>query len=160
PSFQAGVSDKGAGVHAPFTLDETRPDGDQTFKGLTVTTPPGFSATLKGVPYCPESAIAALQAPGDSGRSEQASSACPAASQVGTAWAGAGAGPHPVYVGGKVYLAGPYKGSPLSLETVIPAVSGPYDLGVVAVCTAIDVNPTTAQVTATSDPLPQILEGV
>ena len=159
PSFQAGVSDKGAGVHAPFTIDETRPDGDQNLTRLTVTTPPGFSATLKGVPYCPEFAIAELQAPGYSGRSEQASSACPAASQIGTAWAGAGAAP--ILLRQRQGLSrGPLQGSPLSLETVIPALSGPYDLGVVAVRTAINVNPVTAQVTAISDPLPQILEGV
>jgi hypothetical protein len=43
---------------------------------------------------------------------------------------------------------------------VIPALSGPYDLGVVAVRAAIEVDPTTAQVTTVSDPLPRILEGV
>ena len=42
----------------------------------------------------------------------------------------------------------------------IPAVSGPYDLGNVAVRAALNVDPVTAQVTAVSDPLPQILEGV
>jgi hypothetical protein len=160
PSFAAGVSNKGAGVHAPFTLDVSRPDGDQNLSGLSVTTPPGFAATLKGIPYCPESAISQLQNSTYSGTAEQAAPTCPSTSQVGTATAGAGAGTHPVYVGGKVYLAGPYKGAPLSLETVIPAVSGPYDLGVVAVRTAIDVNPLTAQVSAVSDPLPRILEGV
>ena len=101
-----------------------------------------------------------LGAPGYTGAAEQASPACPAASQVGTAIAGAGAGTHPVYVSGKVYLAGPYKGAPVSLVVAIPALSGPYDLGVVSVRVAIYVDPETAQVTAVSDPLPQIQEGV
>ncbi len=61
---------------------------------------------------------------------------------------------------GKVYLAGPYKGAPLSLLVVIPAVSGPYDLGNVVVRAAINVDQTTAQVTTVSDPLPQIIEGI
>ena len=61
---------------------------------------------------------------------------------------------------GKAYLAGPYKGAPLSLVVVVPAVSGPYDLGNVAVRAAIYVNPVTAQVTTISDPLPQILDGI
>ena len=74
--------------------------------------------------------------------------------------ASAGSGSRPVYVGGKVYLAGPYKGAPLSLVVVVPAVSGPYDLGNVAVRVALRVDPLTAQVTAISDSLPQILEGV
>ncbi len=94
------------------------------------------------------------------GLSELASSACPAESQIGTATAGVGAGSHLAYVNGKVFLAGPYKGAPLSLVVTIPAVSGPYDLGNVAVRPAITVNPVTAQVSAASDPLPQIFGGV
>ena len=61
---------------------------------------------------------------------------------------------------GRVYLAGPYKGAPLSLVVVVPAVAGPYDLGNVAVRAAVHVDPVTAQVTAKSDPLPQIVEGI
>jgi hypothetical protein len=82
------------------------------------------------------------------------------ASEVGTATAGAGSGTHPVYVNGRVFLAGPYKGAPLSFEIVLAAVSGPYDLGAIAVRAAIAVDPVTAQVRVVSDPLPQILEGV
>lgn len=160
PSFEAGVTDKTAGKHAPFVLKLTRPDGDQNLTALNVTTPPGFSADLSGIPYCPESAIAHLEDSSYSGLAEQASSACPAASQVGTVIASAGAGTHPVNVTGRAYLAGPYKGAPLSFEVVIPAVSGPYDLGNIAVRSAVHVNPATAQVTAVSDPFPQIIGGI
>ena len=66
--------------------------------------------------------------------------------------------PTPSTFRGKVYLAGPYKGAPLSLAVITPAVSGPYDLGNVVVRAALHVDPTTAQITAVSDPLPQILE--
>ena len=79
---------------------------------------------------------------------------------MGTATVGAGSGSRPLYTSGKVYLAGPYKGAPLSLVVVVPAVSGRTDLGNVAVRVAVKVDPITAQVTAVSDPLPQILEGV
>ena len=160
PSFEAGSANHTAGAHAAFAVEVRRPNGDQNLSGLTVSTPPGFTATLRGVPYCPQSAIDRLSDPLYSGLAELASSACPPASQVGTATAGAGAGSHPVYVSGKVYLAGPYQGAPLSLLAVIPAVSGPYDLGSVAVRAAIEVDPVTAQVTAVSDPLPQIIEGI
>ncbi|HEY5053060.1 MAG TPA: hypothetical protein VII45_06585 [Solirubrobacterales bacterium] len=160
PAFSAGVADSTAGAHSPFSLELTRDDGDQSLTGLSVTTPPGWTATLKGIPYCPESAIGQLANSSYSGLAEQASPSCPAASQIGTATAGAGAGTHPLYVPGKVYLAGPYKGAPLSLVAVIPAVSGPYDLGDVAVRAAIEVDPTTAQVTTVSDPLPRIVEGI
>jgi hypothetical protein len=160
PRFVAASSGNTAGAHSQFAVDLTRSDGDQNISGLEVKTPPGFSATLKGIPYCPEAAIAQLAASGYTGLSEQLSPACPAASQVGTAVAGAGAGTHPLYTPGKVYLAGPYKGAPLSLEVVVPAISGPYDLGTIAVRAALRVDPVTAQVTAVSDRLPQILEGI
>ena len=113
PAFQASSVNSAPGAHTPFFIELTRPDGDQDLSGLTVTTPPGLSATLAGVPYCPEADISAATQPGYSGLQEEAHPSCPAASQVGTATVGAGAGSHPVYVGGKVYLAGPYKGAPL-----------------------------------------------
>jgi hypothetical protein len=160
PAIESGVEDNTAGKHSPLLLQIRRADGEETLAGATVQAPPGLSARLKGVPYCPQSAIAALQSGAVRGVAEQAAPACPAASQIGTAVAGAGAGTHQVYVRGGVYLAGPYKGAPLSLVASIPAVSGPYDLGVVAVRVALFVDPVTAEVTAVSDPLPQIQEGV
>jgi hypothetical protein len=160
PDLEAGVADPTAGVHSPFTLILKRRDGEQDLTGVSVTTPRGFAATLAGIPYCPESAISTVEAAGYPGLTERSTPACPAASQIGTAVAGAGAGTHPLYTPGRVYLAGPYKGAPLSLLVVVPAVSGPYDLGNVAVRVAVSVNPVTAQVTAVSDPLPQILEGI
>ncbi len=160
PTLETGVADPTAGVHSPFTLILNRRDGEQDLTGISAKLPPGFAATLAGIPYCPESAIVKTQSPGYLGRTEQAAPACPAASQVGTAVAGAGAGTHPLYTSGKVYLAGPYKGAPLSLLVVLPAVSGPYDLGTVAVRVAVSVDPVTAQVSAISDPLPQILGGI
>jgi hypothetical protein len=160
PGFSALSAGNTAGSRTPFSVDLSRDDGEQNVAGLTVKTPPGFSASLQGIPYCPEAAIAQLHSIVYSGIAELANSVCPAASQIGTAMAAAGAGTHPVYVPGKVYLAGPYKGAPLSLLVVVPAVSGPYDLGNVAIRAAIRVDPLTAQVTTTSDPIPQILEGI
>ncbi len=59
-----------------------------------------------------------------------------------------------------MYLAGPYKGAPLSLAVITPAVSGPFDLGVVVVRVALKVNPETAQITAVSDVIPDVFDGV
>ena len=122
---------------------------------------PGFSATLKGVPYCPEAAIAAARQPGLHGRRRAALARLPGREPGRHRRRPA---PAPARTRstspGKVYLAGPYKGAPLSLVVVVPAVSGPYDLGNVVVRAALDVDPVTAQVTTVSDPLPQILEGI
>ncbi len=160
PTLEAGVEDATAGLHSPFDFHLSRQDGDQFLTGLSLTTPPGFSATLRGIPYCSEAEIARLTVSTHSGLAEQAAPSCPAVSQIGTAIAGVGAGTRPLYVPGKIYLAGPYKGAPLSLEVVIPAVSGPYDLGNIALRAALHVDPLTAQVTAVSDPLPQIVAGI
>ncbi len=160
PQFEAGVANATAGAHSPFTLNLARNDGDQNLSALTVTTPPGFAATLAGVPYCSEAEIAASAQPSYSGTEQEASPSCPAASQIGTSDTGTGAGTHPVYFPGKVYLAGPYKGAPLSLVVISPALSGPYDFGSVVVRAALHVNPETAQVTTVSDPLPPIIAGI
>jgi hypothetical protein len=160
PRFAAASAGNTAGAHVPFSVDVARDDGDQNLQGLAVKTPPGFAASLKGIPYCPDSALAQLGNPLYPGASEIFGSACPPASQIGTVTAGAGAGARPLHVSGRVYLAGPYRGAPLSLMTVIPAVSGPYDLGNVAVRAAVRVDPVTGEVTTESDPLPQIIEGI
>jgi hypothetical protein len=160
PEVKAGVVDNTAGAHTSFGLKLGRVDGDQNLLSTTVNTPPGFLATLKGIPYCPEAELTKLGGTDYSGRAELAAPACPAASRVGSVTVGSGAGSRPVYTPGQVYLAGPYKGAPLSFAFVVPAVSGPYDLGNVTVRIALYVNPVDATVTAVSDPLPQILKGI
>lgn len=160
PSPEAGGEDNTAGTHSSFTFRMTRIDGDQNLAAIDVTPPPGLLATLKGVPYCADASLATIGAASHSGAAEAAAPSCPAASQIGTAVTAAGAGSKPLYTGGRVYLAGPYRGAPLSLVVVVPAVSGPYDLGNVTVRAAIHVDPTNAQVSVLSDPLPQVLEGI
>jgi hypothetical protein len=58
------------------------------------------------------------------------------------------------------YLAGPYKGAPYSVVSVVPAQAGPFDLGLVVNRAGIFVDPETALATIRTDPLPQMLEGV
>ncbi len=120
--------------------------------------PPGFTARLAGIPYCPEPAIAAAST--KTGAQEQSSPSCPLASQVGTITTGAGPGSNPYYVNGTAYLAGPYKGAPLSLVFITPAVAGPFDLGSVVVRAAVFLDKSTAQVSVKTDPLPQVVDGV
>jgi hypothetical protein len=158
PTFEAAAVGNTAGAHSPFAVQFNRADGDQFAKAVTISTPPGFSATIAGIPYCSDAALASAEKA--SGATEEASPSCPAASRIGSSIAGVGAGNHPLYVSGKVYLAGPYKGAPLSLAVITPALSGPYDLGDVVLRVALSINPVTAQISAISDPLPHILEGI
>jgi len=161
PGFEAGTTAPLAGAYSPFVLKVTRANGSQRISALNVTLPPGLAAKLAGVSECSEAQIAAAGArsnPGE-GAAELASPSCPASSEVGTVNVGAGSGT-PLYVQGHAYLAGPYKGAPLSMVIITPAVAGPFDLGVVVVRAALYVDETTAQVTVKSDPIPQILQGI
>jgi hypothetical protein len=160
PGFRSVGGSNGAGAHSPISVRITRKDGDQTLSTIEVNTPPGFTATLKGVGRCSEQTLRQLESPTWTGKEELANPKCPSGSRIGESWAGAGAGSKPYYVPGGVYLTGPYKGAPLSFTVVTPVVGGPYDLGNVVNRIAVDVDPLTAAVTAESDPLPQIVDGI
>ncbi len=160
PKLKAGVKDNQAGSKSPFVFTLSREDGTQRFNKIEVTTPKGLTAYLKGVPYCSDNALAAISGDEGAGATERANPSCPAASQVGTSQAGAGSGPYAFYAPGKVYLAGPYKGAPLSLAVITPAIAGPFDLGNVIVRNPLYVDPVTAQVRAESDPIPTSLHGI
>jgi hypothetical protein len=161
PKLSAATKSPLAGAFSPFALRLHREDGTQRLAGVQLTLPPGLTGRLAGIPYCSDAALGSIPTGEGTGAAQLASPACPAASQVGTVTAGAGAGPNPFYVQtGKAYLAAPYKGAPLSLAILTPALAGPFDLGNVLVRTALEVNEETAQITAVSDPLPTILDGI
>jgi hypothetical protein len=162
PKLSAGLARPTAATYSPFSLRLSRPDASEELSAIEASPPAGVVAKLAGVPYCPESSIAQASgrsAPGQ-GALEASSPSCPSASQIGTTTAGAGAGPAPYFTGGKVYLAGPYKGALLSMVAIVPAVAGPFDLGTIVNRIALRIDPETAQVTAQSDPLPRILFGI
>jgi len=158
PRFEAATESPLAGSFSPFVLRLSREDGSQRFGSLTVTPPPGLLGRLAGIPYCSDAGLAT--AANKSGKEEQATPSCPEASRVGSVNVGAGAGPSPYYTQGRAYLAGPYRGAPLSLAIVTPAVAGPYDLGTVVVRSALAIDPYTAQITVKSDPIPSELKGI
>jgi hypothetical protein len=152
PQLQAGTVSNRAGSFSPFSMTLTRADGEANPQSLSMHLPQGLLAKLAGVPLCPE--------PGAS-RGD-----CPAGSRVGSVNAAAGVGGAPLWIPqpGKaptaIYLSGPYKGAPYSLVVRVPAQAGPFDLGTVVTRAAIDVDPNSSTATISTDPLPQILEGV
>ncbi|HEY7255395.1 MAG TPA: hypothetical protein VH476_01825 [Solirubrobacterales bacterium] len=156
PGFKATTENPKGGAYSPFRVQITRAAGQQELKGATVDLPPGLTAKLAGLKYCPASALAAAAA--NSGGNEAAVSSCPNSSFVGTATVHTGSG-EPLQIGGKVFLAGPYAGAPLSLAVVTPATAGPFDLGSVVLRVALMVNSETAQVAAVSDPIPHVFGG-
>ncbi len=147
PVFSAGVSSVQAGGFTNFLTTVSRSDSDQSMKQVVVKLPLGLSGSLSSVALC--------------GDAQANAGSCGADSQIGTVTAGAGAGPTPFYVtGGRVYITGPYKGAPFGLSIVVPAKAGPFDLGTVVVRAKVDVNALTAQLTVSTDPLPQVIGGV
>ena len=165
PGFEAGTHNNAAGSYSPFDMRITRQDGEQDITKFSSVLPPGVVARLAGTSWCPEAGIA--QAKGRTGENggtdERNDPSCPATSQIGTTIAGAGAGGQLTYVGGHLYLAGPYNGAPLSVVAIVPAVAGPFDAGTVVVREALALNPVSglAEVDgAASDPIPHILQGI
>lgn len=158
PRLSAGTENPVAGRTSPFSLRLTRDDGTDEIAGLRMTLPRGLVAYLKGIPYCSDATLDAISRDLGTGAGEIAHPSCPAASLVGHVTAGAGAGPTPFYTtAGRAYWAGPYRGAPVSLAVVFPAVAGPFDLGNVVIRNAFEVDPETAQITAVSDPIPTSL---
>jgi hypothetical protein len=150
PRFLAGSVNVAAGAFSPFTLSIIRAGGEQNLAGLEVHAPLGLSAMLSSVPLCSE----ALARTGE----------CPEASRVGGSEVAAGAGSEPLYMPGTVYLTTGYKGAPFGLSIVTNAVAGPLNLGRLVIRARIDIDPSTAALTITTDPgvggIPIILLGV
>jgi hypothetical protein len=160
PTVGAGSGAPVAGQFSPFVLRLDRAEGEQRFATVDVGLPKGLLARLKGVPYCSDAALGQIPTAEGTGGAQAAAPSCSAASQVGVLSTGLGSGPNPFFAAGKVYLAGPYKGAPLSLALAVPALAGPFDLGNVVVRAALQIDPETAQVRVVSDPIPSILQGI
>jgi hypothetical protein len=157
PGFSAQPSSKQALAYTPFQLQITRTDGQQEIKGMDITLPPGATAKLAGVAYCPPQKLAA--AAGNSGAAEKKTHSCPSNSHVGVATVLSGTGGSPLKLEGDVYLAGPYQGAPLSLAVVTPALAGPFDLGTVVIRVPVFVDAETAQIHTMTTAIPDVYGG-
>jgi hypothetical protein len=157
PGFSAQPSSKQALAYTPFQLQITRSDGQQEIKGMDITLPPGATAKLAGISYCPPQKLAAAAA--NSGAAEKKAPSCPSSSHVGVANVLAGTGSSPLKIEGDVYLAGPYQGAPLSLAVVTPALAGPFDLGTVVIRVPVFVDDETAQIHTVTTAIPDVFGG-
>ncbi len=152
PSLTAGTTSIQAGGFSPFTMTMSREDGQQNLQSIQLHMPAGLLGTLSSVKLCGE-------AQADAGT-------CGPESEIGETTVSVGLGGDPYSVtGGKVYITGPYRGAPFGLSIVNPAKAGPYDLGQVVVRAKIEVDPTTAVLTITTDSegpykIPTILDGI
>ncbi len=146
PSVEAGTSNPSAGQFSPLIVTFKREDREQDVASIQVATPPGLLGSLVGVSLCEEPQA-------DLGT-------CSSASRIGRVTVAAGPGEHPFYEEGVVYLTGPYKNAPFGLSVVVPTIAGPFNLGNVVVRAQVNIDPHTAALTVTTNPLPQILDGI
>jgi hypothetical protein len=152
PSLIAGATTDQAGGFTNFSLLLQNGDGQQRIEKLQFKAPPGLSGMISQVPLCQEP--------------QAGQGTCSASSQIGHAVVASGPGPYPLVIPepgqppAPIYLTGPYKGAPFGLSIVTPVIAGPFNLGTVITRARVEVDPHTAQITVTTDPLPQIIDGV
>jgi hypothetical protein len=146
PTLRAGSVNAAGGASSTFSLTFGRGDDDQTLRSISLRMPEGLTGVLAAVNPCSEA--------------QAATGTCGEDSRIGSVVSSAGAGSAPLYLPGRVYLTGPYKGAPLGLSIVVPAVAGPFDLGTVAVRSALFVDKNNTSLSVVSDEIPSILEGV
>ena len=161
PGVVAGGINSNVNSYTPYFVHLSRADTDQEITGYSLSLPEGITAKLAGIPFCSDAAIEAARS--RRGAAEAANPSCPEASLVGHVLTGYGVGNALTYTSGKIYLAGPYNGQPLSIVTINPATVGPFDLGTVVIRSAFSVDEHTAQLQidkSASDPIPHIIDGI
>jgi len=161
PEAIAGALNSNVNYYTPYFVHLTRRDTEQEITSYSLILPKGITGKLAGIPFCPEAAIAAART--NRGTAETARPSCPGKSQVGRTETGYGVGAALTYAPGRIYLAGPYNGAPLSLVTINSATVGPFDLGTIVIRSAFAVDQRTAQLqidSKASDPIPHIIDGI
>jgi hypothetical protein len=152
PSLIAGSTTDQAGGFTSFSLLLQRGDEQQRIEKLSFKAPQGLSGMISAVPVCPEP--------------QASQGTCSAASQIGHSTVASGPGPYPLTIPqpgdpqSPIYLTGPYEGAPFGLTIVTHVLAGPFDLGTIVTRAKIEINPYSAQITVTTDPLPQVIDGV
>jgi hypothetical protein len=152
PSLTTGSLNIQAGAFTPFTMTMSREDGNQNLDAIKLQMPPGLLGELAKVKLC--------------GEAQANTGTCDPDSLIGETVVSVGLGGNPYTVkGGRVYITGPYAGAPYGLSIVNPAKAGPFDLGQVVVRAKIEVDPTDAAITITSDTtgpyrIPQMIDGI
>jgi hypothetical protein len=152
PVLTAGSTTDQAGGFTDFSLLLQRDDGQQRIEKLSFKAPQGLSGVLASVPLCDEA--------------DANAGTCPMASHIGHTVVASGPGPYPLVLPQPgepelpIYLTGPYRGAPFGLSIVTPVLAGPFNLGTIVTRAKIEVDPHTAAITVTTDPLPQTVAGV
>ena len=151
PSLTAGCHDRsGRGLHQLLSAPAVAAMPSSASKNSSFVAPPGMFGVLASVPLCEEP--------------QAAQGACSSASQIGHATVASGPGPYPLTIPqpgdpeSPIYLTGPYHGAPFGLSIVTHVLAGPFNLGTIVTRARVEINPYTAQIEVTTDPLPQVVQ--
>lgn len=148
PSFETGISNTRGGASPTFTLVANRPDRHVPVGRMTYQLPAGLVGNL------------ALERLTQCALDDAAAAKCPTSSRLGSVQATVGSGTEPPTLPGDVYLTKPKaKGDPAGLSVAVPAQLGPVDAGIVIVGVRLQLRPD-GGLTATSDPIPALQEGI
>jgi hypothetical protein len=152
PQMIAGATTDQAGGYTDFSLLLQAPDDQQRTERLQFKTPEGLLGMISKVPLCTNAQAEA--------------NACPAASEIGHTVVASGPGPYPLVIpepgqpAAPIYLTEGYEGAPYGLSIVVPIHVGPFTLPTQRVRAKIEVDELTAQLTVTTQRLPQVVAGV
>jgi hypothetical protein len=152
PTLNAGATTDQAGGFTDFSLLLQSPDDQQRIQRLQFKAPEGLLGEIAKVTPCTEA-----QAQAD---------ACLESAQIGHTVVASGPGPYPLVVPqpgqppAPIYLTESYGGAPFGLLIKVPLLVGPFELQTQVVRAKIEVDPHTAQITVTTNPLPQVVDGV
>jgi hypothetical protein len=163
PALTAGSTTDQAGGFTNFSLLLQNSDDQKRTEKLQFQFPPGFLAFLGKIALCPEP--------------QASTGACSEASKMGHVTVASGPGPYPLVIPqpndpeSPMYITGPYNGTgacnvgetgcaPFGLSIVTHVIAGPFNLGTIITRGKIEVDPHTAQITITTNPLPQVVDGV
>ena len=147
PSFAVSSDTTQAGANIKSTYTIARADGRQQLTGFNLALPAGLIGSLAHTQLCPAANARA--------------GTCSQASKVGTLRASVGTGPALLTLPGKIYLAEPLApGDAASISVVIPAKTGPLDLGQVVILNNIRLRPTDQGVEVVAPEIPTIFAGV
>ena len=152
PKLSAGSTEASGGAYSPFTFTLSRQDGEQNLQGLDVTLPRGMAATFAGIPRCEGAAAVSGHCPAGLAdrphhrrrRRRPGPALGPPARQA----------PH------RGLPRRPLQRRPAQHRRRGPRPGRPLRPRLEVVRSAVYVDPKTAQATAKSDPLPQIIEGI
>jgi hypothetical protein len=145
PDASTNPTQAGAETVSKLVID--RPDGHQLIKNMNIKLPGGLVGRLTGNPLCPAASAGA--------------GTCTQESKVGSVKVDVGAGPAPIKVGGEIFLTEPLQaGDAAGLSIVVPAKTGPIDLGNVVTTSRVTLRQSDGGIDVVTGDLPEFLAGV